>query len=412
MQRIFVSSTPEEGVFRFISVRLETLNDIRRNITYATDTLDFDAHYKTIQHTTPPLHNILEKRLLAFFNEYDNPKDTSPEFKLYIEILKNTFKIHDKFFENLEFFNYNIRLFLHSKLSLSLQILFRFLQRNITFNLDSFDRFHKTLFMRNLFLNGRLFLKTESTGLSLLKQGVSLYNIFYFDYHNIENKRNNGKWRGLCTTRLMQLMRRTTKTTKNNLKKTLHDNFGYPLTYVEICIDRLINFGFIESYTDKKFKNVLFRMTNKGKMALDYIFSDLDIIYYLCLDTPIPNLLIEDKLVNAHNNKVIEFDPFDNIGISSRYPSSSIISTISFLLYLHNVNSDEMKELPDKCKKIFKDPIDFSSKRKIYKRLCLLYNTANDEERNIINKYFSKIGLSEDKREVLINDISSVEIYN
>lgn len=399
----FVSSTPESGVFRFISMRPETFNDIRRNPSYSTDPEGFDAHYYTIEHRTPSLGNILEYRLISFFNRYNITSKSSTSCTLYVNILKNTYKIHDRFYESLEFFNNNIRLFLHSKLSLTLQVLFRYLQTNTNFSLKTFNNYHKVFFKRNLFLNGRLFLNTESSGLSNLKQGNSLYNIFYFDYHDIEINKVNCEWRGLCSTRLMQLLRRTNRTTKNRVITTLNNLFGYKKSYINKCFDRLITFGFITSYSDKKLRLVLYKMTDKGKIALDYIFSDLDILYYLSIDTPMPNQIVEKKFIKSHNNNVFQFDPNKNLPIPSYYPSSSIISTISFVLFIHFKNIAELDKLSDEDKKIFKDPFDIYSKKRIFKRLSYLYNTSNKEEKEIVNKYFSNLGLKKlmQKRNVL-----------
>ncbi len=403
----FVFTKPEPGVFRLTSMRGSSLNDLKRVHVHATDPIGYDMHYLTINHTTPKLKDITTQRANLFFTEL-NQELTEKEIRTkehqeYIKILKEVFLNQDTLYENNDFFNNNMRALLHSKLSLTLQMLFRYLQKGAGIINNRIEYDYQILFRRNLFLNGYLYLDTKSLGLKTIKQGSILYNIFYF---NNDSSKTVGKWTGLCSIRIMQYLRRSNGATTKNTCKILQTSFSYKKSYIKKCISILWTYGFIESYTNTNVNRIYYRITTKGEMALTYILSDFDTLYYFSLDTPICSHFVKKGFIQSHRNHIlINKNTQENIPISSDYPSASIISTISFILFIHLVNDEEQKKLSDDNKRIFKDPFNAKAKKQIYQRIRYLYNTANEEEKKVINNYFSAIGLSTQQVEEVKQDL-------
>lgn len=402
----FMTTKPENGVFRFISMRNETLTDFNCSLSYSTDPQNFNIHYRRIDHKTSCLNDISAKRIETYFDLMNKKSTYQEKTLLYIKILKKTFITQDKLYETSPFFNYNIRLFLHNKLALTLQILFRYFQTNTDFNIESFNSFYFNSFKRNLFLNGRLFLDSKLTGFNNITQGTALFNIFYYDYRISDSN----KWYGLCSTRIIQLLHRSNNITDTELIRKLETLFEYPKSIIQKCLNQLISYGFVTTNTCENFKEIYYKITFKGKNALSLIYNDFDILYYLSLDTPLPNLLIENKFVISHLNILADYDNKEVFPVQSYYRNSSIISVISFILFIHYKHNEEMEILSNEDKKIFKDPIDGLSKRSIFRRLQYFYEKSSEKEK--IKQHFRNIGLDNEQLNEIVLSLTSVKNKN
>ena len=77
--------------------------------------------------------------------------------------------------------------------------------------------------------------------------------------------------------------------------------------------------------------NPKIEITKKGKVCLDLIYSDIDILYHCSLDTPVPKLLIDHKFIQPHNNNMNKHN----------FAICCLKSSLSFIQYLKNIDSEE-----------------------------------------------------------------------
>ena len=147
-------------------------------------------------------------------------------------------------------------------------------------------------FVRNLFLNGNVFMESISDdGLKAYALRGVLPNIFGYDKTKVSYEKF-GIWQGLCGLRLLQtaVHFRDLGLTEKNIEKILNQYFGYDKELIKSFIKRFIVYGLIK-YSAEAFNedmnpsSATLKITPKGTFCMRLSFHKADIIYFLALDT-------------------------------------------------------------------------------------------------------------------------------
>ena len=131
------------------------------------------------------------------------------------------------------------------------------------------------------------------------------------------------------------------ETTDSKIKNCLRTSFGYSNELIDFHLERLRDFGLIDSYLFisqfTRETEIEFKINKKGVYLFDKIFSTFEILYTLCLDTLLPSSLIEDsKYINSYKTQV---------SVNTNYPKNSIKSVLTFICFLSTIEKHEMSEL-------------------------------------------------------------------
>ncbi|MBF0648622.1 hypothetical protein IR083_07305 [Dysgonomonas sp. GY75] len=260
-------------------------------------------------------------------------------------------------------------------------------QKKYDMSVEKLILFFKNYQGVNLLLNGFFALDSfdKESGF-IVDIGKMLFNIFYFE----SQRSNNKKWQGLCCTRIIQHLIAKGRTTKEALIEDIKYLFGYDEFEIKKKISKLLFYSIIR--LDKKVDgedispNLL--ITEKGKIVLDLIYSDVDILYHCALDTPLPSNLIEQSYIQPHNNDMYV----------KNYAISSLKSSITFIQYLKKINMAETKTLNKKAKARY-NPDDYSLPlldnddviERLTNRLQELYSSLKDTKLIEFNSFMAKI---------------------
>jgi len=234
--------------------------------------------------------------------------------------------------------------YLYNQLGLVRLILLRNMQRGNDLYLP-FNTQYIRYFKRNLFLNGRLYLNSRKSYFLISNEGRFFYNIFY---SNINQQ--------LCTLRILQTLKVIT-TQYSLLIEFLQFAFGYNYSQIKKSFQLLESFNLIRPQLNEDHKHenheeiiqseeikldkndlIDFCITEKGIMLEKLIFSDIDILYLLALDTQVPDWVLPNYI-----------DSFENSPESrSYYIPNCIKSGVSFLNYLRLIDNVEIENLNNK----------------------------------------------------------------
>ncbi len=277
--------------------------------------------------------------------EVEELHQDTPEFKEAWECRVkhyNNIKIHSRPFDDIlssiysatpsyiaKNYHNNLRDFLFNKCTLMLQVYYRVQQINLK---EPDYMYQAKLFVdRNKLLNGRLFLDSRKWDDVNMSLGQIFFNIFYFD--NTKYPTSSKNWIGLCNTRILQALSVNNYIEHSVLAEELHCLFGYPPDYIESCIINLRAWGMVDSkgHRDPGFVNLT--ISDKGIYALEELYSNCHLLYYLALDTPLPDSLFEDNLINAHENKFKR---------RTNYPYAVVSTVLTFVNYLCSMHDIEV----------------------------------------------------------------------
>ncbi|MBU1800360.1 MAG: hypothetical protein KKF21_18460 [Bacteroidetes bacterium] len=243
--------------------------------------------------------------------------------------------------------NANIRCFMHNHLTLAKLITFRYYFADQPTNFDIQEQIN-TFEDINFLLNGELFVN-EQTCTPISNKGHNLFNLFGY----IEKDSNQPSY--FIYTRLLQLILKK----PNIFEVELYDVFEklkYQRVDIDICLDKLISEGLIKStYSPDVREKQKFLISSKGKFALNIFYSNLDYLYYSCLNTALPESFLDKIKVSPYN--------YTKSPIKKRfYPINSLMAGVSFLILLTQLNNYDPKfrNIGEKDSNLFQLPIDFS----------------------------------------------------
>lgn len=208
--------------------------------------------------------------------------------------------------------------------------------------------FSRNYFVSNLLLNGAFFLNTKERGLLKRERGDIIFNIFYFDLDNVKAK---SKWHGWCGIRVLQLISNTGRIAETQVHEILHDAFKYEMSIMIQSIKALLIYGFVRFNEEASNNNgaLEIEITEAGRNVINFYFSNLDILYYCALDTPLPKTFLERKLVTAHNN-----DPsIKNYGENC---NRTTITFLAYLCYTHRLEVENIENI--EYRRYFLNPIE------------------------------------------------------
>jgi len=382
-QFIYTNSTPD--ILKIVALRERTKIDIERARLGLVDNLRDDIHPVPIKHSTPPFREISNKRWGYIKNKIKKIK--------FISNIPSSFLIYPSFYlidNRLEKINNcyhnNIATFLHNTFSLFMTVYYRWLQLNKTEDF-SYENYIQIFRSRNFFLNGRFYLNSKVNLPDTTKKGVFAFNIFH-SQPNCNATFISRRWQGLCTTRILQLLINIPsnyKISENQTIEYLENWFGYTLKQIKFSLNLCRNFGLVDTKMDEDEDKIYLEISKKGKYVLHLIFSDLDVLYTLALDTYLPSSF--QDLIAVHCNRIHK---------ETYYPSSAIITSILFILFLIYVHNKEMNLLSqtNESGSIPFDPKNFDlpfNIQRILKRSLRLYKLANRNEKQKIAMLIQKL---------------------
>lgn len=232
-------------------------------------------------------------------------------------------------YKNSESYHNNARSFLYNICELAMLISFRYYQipsrRRISFNVQ--DHLNKYL-IRNRYLNGYLYLDYKINAADIEeKMGKYMFNIFHFESKNL--------WEGLCTTRILQYLMKYNIESENKLINIMKEDFSYSEVNIIDSIEKLRNFGAIDTVLDTSKFELEYRINKKGIYAYKEIFSEIDVLYILALDTQFPECFFENNFVKAHNN---------SLNVITGYYTSVFATIVSFIIFIICMEKREKKK--------------------------------------------------------------------
>jgi hypothetical protein len=199
-------------------------------------------------------------------------------------------------------------------------------------------------------------LRGEGLRKDIVDRGSVFPNIFWYDLHSAGL--TTGKWHGLCGLRLLQTLRCYGELLAGDVGALLHLAFGYSKFVVTECIEAFVAFGLLalkmderpnntelrleQASTDQHLKlyRVWIRLTPKALLYLDFIWTRFDILYFLALDTPLDQTMVDDdRLVRIHR------DVEDPRKVFSDYQEAAIPTVTVLMRHIVDFHRREMTAL-------------------------------------------------------------------
>ncbi len=200
------------------------------------------------------------------------------------------------------------------------------------------------IYTEGLLLNGRLYLDTNEEPYQF---GKCIPNIFWFNCH-----KQVDEWHGLCLFRILQLAS-SNAFDRDELSLKIEEIFDYDLSFIESAIDFATQHGlFYTTYDISVDTEVLYRVSEKGTFILFYILTNLNVFYFLSLDTPLSNYVHGRSIYLKYHTQYNE-NPWDN------YPEACVLTSLTFIRHILTQIKKEEELIPVKYKKTFKFPSYF-----------------------------------------------------
>lgn len=351
-----------DNIRTYFCMREDTLCELRSKLVCSSNT---DGRYYnedqiiTIYQEKPLyISKVLNKRIDYFLEKYKtNSLIREPQsLKLFCD-LKDIYLGENYLHENYKSINsyiskMSIRDFLHFQYGMVRLILLRKNQSKVDYSISTKNQYYR-YFKRNLFLNGRLFLNSNRSDFLNSNEGRSYYNIFSNSPHL------------LCTLRILQILS-ITSIDRSRLILILQYLFDYPLSTLNNSLSNLYSFNLIKprinknkineniycsnQYSKLKYNEnelIDYTITEKGKTITTTIFSDIEILYLLSLDTQVPEWFIPDFIDSVDNNP----------DARSYYNPNCLKSGVSFLNLLKVIDKKEIKKVEGKINEYSKNQI-------------------------------------------------------
>lgn len=192
--------------------------------------------------------------------------------------------------------------------------------------------------IESLLLNGRNYIHSSSQ-ISESPAGYLLPNIFWFNANESE-----GKWHGLCGLRILQYLKTPYSTEKEKLVQNLRSNFGYKDKIIYERLNTFLKNGLVTFDKDIETKSILYKITEKGNLMMNLYFYNIDIFYFVGLDTPLVSSPSQSNggIFDSVNSAEISWHTMENNEYWKNYLSSAIITSITLLRHLRTYNQIEL----------------------------------------------------------------------
>lgn len=371
----FLKSNKHNQLLRIVSLRTRTLSEIMKIQAESEETFGFIKsdenihinHIKPIKDDFPNFTDILSERVNWWFNERD--QDWSFNTNIIESIFRGIIDFDSEREDICNEFHHNIRNYLANRLNLCKYIFFRYIVRNEPKDFNIQKEINVAC-LENNFLNGNLFLETKRLATPEMSSDKGFYavNPFYIseDMTRFENKLKLKNWQGLCFIRIIQFLseknRNVIKIKQSDIEDKLSYSFNYDKDFIRLNIDFLRAYQIIDSelYINEIIDDSIIeiKLSQKGKKYLSLVFSSVEILYLLSLDTYLPKFLFE-------SGKFIDSSLRDHQ--SHAFSKNLIKSTISFISFLKHVETVEKKRFlkkdgnnKDGYNKTFKIPFEDS----------------------------------------------------
>lgn len=230
-------------------------------------------------------------------------------------------------------FHENCRNYLFNRLNLVKHIYHRYLIRNSPqeFNIENAYTNFSSLC---LFLNSRIFLNSRQEPNT--EDGDFGFNIFYFPTNkNLKNFKLSD-WNGLCGVRILQLLKSNIFIINcyDKITSFLVSSFNYPKELIDYFIQKLRDFGMIDSYIhvdELSLKKTLeYKISKKGNKLFKLSFSSIQVLYHFSLDSLIPIEFVNKSKIDGFSSD-----------IARDFIINMIKSTIAFIGFLRQVEISE-----------------------------------------------------------------------
>lgn len=208
------------------------------------------------------------------------------------------------------------------------------------------------VYIEGLTLHGRLYLDTSEEPFCF---GKVIYNPFWFD-----KKKAQGKWHGLCSIRILQLL--DGEYSEKQTLKIISAKFNYEKEVVKQAISRLLSHGMIRAeYDEESSDRVKLTTSDKGRFILDLVFANINIFYFLSLDTP----LVKKEVNNAnqysfHQNTIND--------LWAGFNEAAALSSLMLVRHIHTQHSDEAERMTEDDLRTFSLPNHFPAR--IEEQVC------------------------------------------
>ncbi len=201
--------------------------------------------------------------------------------------------------------------------------------------------------VEGMLLNGKLWIDSGVENRMNIKGtfGNIIPNIFWYDYEVSKNQ----TWQGLCLYRILQNLQDNVIIKKEYIFKAIIEDFKYDRKIIDERIETGICYGLIGVEYNPETEDSGLYLTEKGKFILQYIFHDINILYYLALDSPLPKKLTND-------GKHIKFYSNSRTQLWKDYSESCIYTAITFARVILQQHKLEMKNRNDNFKRKYPLP--------------------------------------------------------
>lgn len=282
----------------------------------------------------------------------------------------------------------NMRMLLRHYLFVSLQVYFELKRRDIEYSEEKCLYYAKKSFQETFFLRDKLCIHTGMQKNSSREDVSKIFPNIFYPHDGLD------RWSGLCRIRILQLLLDVETTcSRKEIINTL--SIWYNKDYIDKKIDSLLSYNLIQTEFKNQDTNIVYKITIKGQYLLDIIKQDLDIIYYLSLDTPLPEQFT--NIENIKNSYMAIFKKNKSFPENTGYYNAILKSTLTFILfikYIHNHEMDLLLNKTDATSKLqrLELPFDIES---IDKKLKDYYHEIQNKE--LIRTYFKQVTQYDDK---------------
>ncbi len=374
----------EKNVFYFISLRDDSFIELEyKEKRYQSASVDpSDLGFFKYRHVgaSDDINSIKEKRLNTLEQLYPNLKTGS----LYSSILSFIFKKYDfNLFIRKNKFR-NIREFLRHHMFLSLHTLYEFRRRDYVFSEELCSQELDKLFEETFFLRSRLYIYTEETTGDKPDYKYKVFPNIFYTHH----RKND--WTGLCRLRILQLLKNNSLTQNEIIEKL---GCLYQSKYIKTKIENLFNYNLIETESSEDLELIKYKSTYKAEYLLSIIKKNINIIYFLCLDTPLPTKYVNSDGSLPSNSYLSIFIRKIDHPKNTGYGNSMIKSISTFILYIKYIHEQENKRLvrngieSDIVKRL-EFPLNV---RSIEKSLISVFN-GTISKHDVVENYFMQVG--------------------
>lgn len=150
--------------------------------------------------------------------------------------------------------------------------------------------------------------------------GQCIPNMFWF-----EREQASGVWHGLCLYRLLQLLN-FREFEKEKLVVVLSSRLNYKRAVVLERFEAALTYGLVTSSYNSRRNVITYQISKKGKLILTYPFLDIDVFYYMALDTPMVKSAADTSAMISYHDNSVRF--------SEHYTEACILTSITLIRHI------------------------------------------------------------------------------